>query len=98
MARPNVGTTGTMGSKTDETTDKKYDTKSTESPKAKAKHVTFVSAGPEAMHFDFSFSGQTVNSVRDRSGEKLIWYCPADLADRMRKHHHVVTGRVVEAK
>jgi hypothetical protein len=71
-------------------------------PKAKAKAAP-VEAVPEFTTFrskfeegNFQFMGYRSANSREFPGHKE-WKVPAEFVERARVHHHVITGRIVEA-
>lgn len=75
-------------------------------PKPKARAKSQPKAKKSAAKADVLFISSTIEAHAynvmgiqprwDGARERLIWSVPADRAERFRKHHHVVTGRVVE--
>ena len=78
--------------------------KKTVAKKAKAenvsmakKEVVFVCLNPDVPRFDLIIDANyRIRGVRNNAGH-LLFAVPAEDAERVRKHFHVTTGKLVEA-
>lgn len=69
------------------------------SKQAAAPNTTvFRSTNPETTMFDILVSGDMIKSYWDNNREFLYWDVPKDKVERFKLHHHIVMGRIVEAK
>ena len=76
-------------------------TKSASSVKAEDKediYKLFTSAKPEPIAFNIQVAGEQLRASRDKSGDRLIWRCPKEKVERLKAHHHYVTGRIIECE
>lgn len=57
--------------------------------------VFYVTKEKEVATFSILVQGVNIPGIWDDARERLVFTVPAELEERFKTHHHVVTGRVV---
>lgn len=62
-------------------------------------YVIYASARPEIERFAIHLDSKTrIPSRYDAAREHLIFKVPAELVERLERHHHFISGRIIRAQ